>query len=329
LVNEGLYNLTGLPQSEFIGKLPADLPDYVKHVIDLSTLDFDTLADKQIEHIVPQITYKVEGVLPGRYIERNVFPVKDQGDDLSGWVLFIRDITEEISAREAQELIGETLVHDLRAPVSSVISALEMIQDAYMIGDPTGLVSPSLQIARRSAQRVLSMIESLLEIARLQSGNLQLDFTQVEIRSLVDQSISEFSLQSNEYGIKLINEIPADLTPVEIDRGKILRVLNNLIDNALKFSPEGEAILINAKVLSGERVKVTISDSGPGIPQEYRKRIFERFTQVPGQPGRRRGSGLGLTYCKLAIEAHKGEICVNSRREGGSEFSFIIPIRHL
>jgi len=327
LANERIQALTGHFQSDFIGKQLADLPENVRQVLGYSAESDGHSSYFLFSQETRKLSFKVDGVIPERHVDLMVFPVLSQDSQVIGWVLTVRDITEEVANREAQELIGETLVHDLRAPISSVISALEMIQEAHASGDPTDLIAPSLQIAQRIAKRVLGMVETLLEIARLQSGKFVLDLTPVEMRSLVDGSIAEFSVPAREYGIRLANDVPPDLPVVEIDRGKILRVLNNLIDNALKFTDEGGEVRISAEYLSEDQLAFRVSDTGPGIPEEYRVKIFERFSQIPGQTGRRKGSGLGLTYCKLALEAHKGRIWVEPREGGGSVFVFSLPIK--
>lgn len=326
LANERIQALTGVAQSDFIGKQLAELPEIALRVIGVPTEETGLSNSHLFGKKPKKLSYKVEGVTPERYIDRMVYPVQDQEGRINGWVLTVRDVSEEVANREARELINETLVHDLRSPISSVISALEMIQDAHASGDPTGIIAPSLQIAQRIAQRVLGMVETLLEIARLQSGKFVLDLTTVEMRSLVDASLAEFSVPAREFRIKLVNEVPPDLPAVEIDRAKIQRVLNNLFDNALKFTDEGGEVRITAGYVAEDRIAFRVSDTGPGVPEEYRSKIFERFTQVPGQTGRRKGSGLGLTYCKLALEAHKGQIWVEPRPGGGSEFVFTLPV---
>jgi len=173
---------------------------------------------------------------------------------------------------------------------------------------------------------VLAMVESILEITRMESGKIDLLLSEIIINSIVDQSISEFNTVALEYKVSINKDLDDDLPPVNMDQEKIHRVLNNLIDNALKHTPENGQILISAHHRDGEIVEIQVSDSGPGIPEEYRQRIFERFVQVPGLPSRKRGSGLGLTYCRLAVEAHGGEIWVDDRPGGGSQFIFSLPI---
>jgi signal transduction histidine kinase len=330
LANEALETITGRSRTEFIGHRLDELPEVARTSLGLSISD---LAIPAIDHepiTLPsqkeeKASYVLDSHAPVKHLERSMIPVHGQSFQPSGWVILIRDVTQEVEDLEARELLGETLVHDLRSPISSVISALEMIQDAHASGDPTGLIGPSLQIARRSAKRVLKMIESLLEITRLQSGTLKLDLSEVEIRSLVDSCLAEFASQAREDRVSIENAIARDLPTTRMDRGKVFRVLNNLVDNALKFADDGGTVRITAVISPDRDLQIRVSDSGPGIPEEYRQRIFERFTQIPGQTGRRKGSGLGLTYCRLAVEAHQGRIWVEARPGGGSVFVFTIP----
>jgi signal transduction histidine kinase len=105
----------------------------------------------------------------------------------------------------------------------------------------------------------------------------------------------------------------------------IHRVLNNLIDNALKYSPQNGEVIITAEIIADGKLVVKVKDQGPGVPDDYKNRIFERFVQIPSSGSRKRGSGLGLTYCRLAVEAHGGEIWVEDSPDGGSIFIFTLP----
>jgi PAS domain S-box-containing protein len=329
LVNEAILTLTGYPQSEFMGRKLKELPTTVIHTLGYSVDEIDDLMEhitQEQESDVGKTDYRIENHSTEKVIERYIIPVLSKSDNPSDWIILLRDITEEYNLKQAQDLISETLVHDLRSPLSSTISALDVIQDSLANGDPAGIVEPSIQIAQRSSRRVLAMVESILEITRMESGKIDLLLSEIIINSIVDQSISEFNTVALEYKVSINKDLDDDLPPVNMDQEKIHRVLNNLIDNALKHTPENGQILISAHHRDGEIVEIQVSDSGPGIPEEYRQRIFERFVQVPGLPSRKRGSGLGLTYCRLAVEAHGGEIWVDDRPGGGSQFIFSLPI---
>jgi PAS domain S-box-containing protein len=329
LVNEAVLTLTGYPQSEFIGRELKALPTSVIQTLGYSVDEINDLMEhiSQYQEVaVSNAIYQLENHSTEKVIERSMIPVLSKSDKTSDWIILLRDITEEYNLKQARDLISETLVHDLRSPLSSTISALDVIQDSLANGDPAGIVEPSIQIAQRSSRRVLAMVESILEITRMESGKIELSLSEIVINTIVDQSISEFNTIAQEYKVSIDKDLNVDLPPVNMDQEKIHRVLNNLIDNALKYSPENGQILISARPRDGEMVEIKVSDSGPGIPEEYRQRIFERFVQVPGSPSRKRGSGLGLTYCRLAVEAHGGEIWVDDRPGGGSQFIFSLPI---
>ncbi len=220
----------------------------------------------------------------------------------------------------------EGLVHDLRSPISAVVSAIDVIDDSAAIDEGDRLSQQALKIARRSAQRVLSMVESILDISKFQSETFRLDRAPVEVKGLVAQTLEEFLMQANEFGVVIKDEIPEDFPPLYADKGKIQRVLTNLVDNALKFTPSGGHIIVSASQEDDIMARIQVKDTGPGIPEEYRRKIFERFGQIPGQYPRKQGYGLGLTYCRLAVVAHGGKIWVDSPREGGSVFTFTLPI---
>jgi signal transduction histidine kinase len=240
----------------------------------------------------------------------------------------LRNITEEIQVSRAKELITETLVHDLRSPASAVSGALDVLEETlsrYEIGKDE-LVVQALQVARRGAQRMLGMTESLLEISRLQAGKTETSLASINLRNLAAGVLGDFLQEALEYGIILRNEIPEDAPAVRADLSKTTRVLTNLVDNALKFTPSGGQVILTVDGIEDGMVAVQVSDTGPGIPAEYREKIFERFSQIPGLAGRRRGSGLGLTFCRLALDAQGGKIWAAARPGGGSVFTFTLPV---
>jgi signal transduction histidine kinase len=279
-------------------------------------------------------------------LERSTSPVWGQGERLIGWLIVLHDVTEEHQVAQARELITGTLVHDLRSPVGSVISALAVINEVLPQEQQDDILDQAMRVARHGAARVLSMIDTLLDISRMQSGRIDLVLNKFDLYTLVANTLVEFVTQATEYGIILRNEVPENLPQLCADQNKITRVLTNLIDNALKFTPAGGQVSISAELAEGSKesgalsstagespdkgraIIVKVSDTGPGIPDEYQERIFERFTQVPGAVGRRRGSGLGLTFCRMVIEAHGGTIHVQNRPapETGSLFTLRLPL---
>jgi signal transduction histidine kinase len=254
-------------------------------------------------------------------------PSPEQLSSPSRSVLSVEDATNEIQANQARELIAQALVHDLRSPLSAILSALNVIEDSLTAAQLNSLTHQALLTAQNSARRALGMVESLLDISRMESGKIELTLKLFHIQTLAAQALAEFRAQAQEFGIHLDNAIPQDFPMLRADQGKILRVLTNLIDNALKFTPSEGEVTLSASLSGEEWAVVQISDNGPGIAEEYREKIFDRFSPIPAQlGGRRRGSGLGLAFCRLAIEAHRGRIWVEPRAGGGSIFAFTLPL---
>ncbi|UCF27428.1 MAG: GAF domain-containing protein [Chloroflexota bacterium] len=328
LINEAVSTLTGFPQSEYFGQGLSELSQEILESIGYSLSEADELIQNLQEnniHEFPKHTFSLTRQAQDVFIERTLIPVQSETGIPAGLIILLRDITDEHQIKQTQDLISETLVHDLRAPLSSTISALDVIHDAISAGDPAGIVEPSIQIAQRSSRRMLAMVESILEISRMESGKIELTPSLVDINQLLEHSISEFLVLAQEFDVTISNNSPEGLPLVEIDKNMIHRVLNNLIDNALKYSPQNGEVTINSRISDQELLEVAVSDAGPGIPDDYKNRIFERFVQIPGSGSRKRGSGLGLTYCRLAVEAHGGEIWVEDAPGGGSVFTFTLP----
>jgi signal transduction histidine kinase len=172
---------------------------------------------------------------------------------------------------------------------------------------------------------MLGLVNSLLDIARLERGEMELSLSPLDLRALCEELAGQYALEANELGVILRWECCESLPKIDVDTEKISRVLANLLDNALKFTPAGGSIELQAS-LEDDSVLITIRDTGPGIPEEYRETVFERFTQVPGIAGRRRGTGLGLAFAKLAVEAHGGRIWLENGLGEGSCFRLRLPL---
>ncbi len=328
LINEAVSTLTGFPQSEYFGHGLGELPLEIVGSIGYTPSEADELLRGMQNNNVqsfPKHTFSWGKQSQETYIERSIIPVQSGVEKPAGLIILLRDITDEYHIKQTQDLISETLVHDLRSPLSSTISALDVIHDAISNGDPAGIVEPSIQIAQRSSRRMLGMVESILEITRMESGKIELTPSMVNLDRILEHSISEFLVIAQEYEVTIRNNSPDSLPLVEIDKNMIHRVLNNLIDNALKYSPRNGEVTVTSGINKKGEMAVTVNDEGPGIPDDYKNRIFERFVQIPGSGSRKRGSGLGLTYCRLAVEAHGGEIWVEDSPGGGSIFTFTFP----
>ncbi|ABY35958.1 MAG TPA: sensor histidine kinase [Chloroflexus aurantiacus] len=238
------------------------------------------------------------------------------------------------------------LIHDLRVPLTAIMNGIMMVQRGL-----GGSISPQqqelLSIAYQGSETMLAMVNTLLDISKLEQGRMTLNYEQLSPYDLVEDAVERLQVAAQQRQITLARDLPAGLPQIEVDRDKIVRVLQNLIDNAVKFSPDRGAVTIGARYLSlptdatggehpalsftipallaGEWLVYWVRDEGPGIPPQYHARIFEKFGQVQQQKSR--GTGLGLTFCKLAVEAHHGQIWLQSREGLGSTFAFALPVK--
>ncbi len=332
LSNDPVRIFTGVPINKLIQTYLTDLPLSVLNVIGFTHEEIANIQGELSSGQIPvsqKIEYQVPNSSPTRVIERETSPVLSQDGSPIGWMIVLRDTTEEYEINQAREMITETIIHDLRSPMSAVVGAMDLIESTLTDDDRDALIHQSIRVAKSGANRVLGLIEALMDIARLSSGHLELAFIEMDVGEIVNELIEDFALLANEYGIIIREEIPPDLPTTFADQEKIIRVLTNLIDNAVKFTPQGGQIVISAEQEGTDWISIAVADSGPGIPEEYREKIFERFAQIPGRRSRRRGSGLGLAFCQLAVEAHGGRIWVDSPPENGSIFSFMLPIKTL
>jgi PAS domain S-box-containing protein len=329
LANKPVENLTGIALEKLIGRQLIELPAHALQMLGYTYAEAEILIknlEKDQDQPFPKTIIKITDSVPEKALERSTVPVWGQAGRAVGWMIVLRDVTEENQVAEARELITQTLVHDLRSPISSVLGAVDILDDSYPPDQRDELAEQALHVARNSSQRVLSLVETLMDIARLKAGKIDLNLTWLDLHHLASNTVTELLAQADAVGIHLQNLVPADLPKVRADNGKLGRVLTNLLDNALKFTPENGQVAISAELNLAGTLAVHVMDTGPGIPEEFREKIFDRFSQVPGQRGRRRGSGLGLTFCKLAVEAHGGHIWVEPRPGGGSTFTFTLPI---
>jgi signal transduction histidine kinase len=211
------------------------------------------------------------------------------------------------------------IVHDLRTPLTALIVGIEMMEtDVTLSGMQQGIIA----IAAGGGRTLLGMINDLLDVEKLESGSAQLQHDEVTPAALVAGAVEQVALLAEESRTSLVTEAGADLLPFSGDEKKLTRTLVNLLGNAIKFTGAG-TVTISVRQEEPKTIRFAVRDTGPGIPAESFGRIFEKFGQLDS---RRIGTGLGLAFCKLAVEAHGGRIMVESVPGKGSTFSFTIPV---
>jgi len=249
-----------------------------------------------------------------------------------GVVAILRDITLEKEIDSMKDTFLHSITHDLRNPMTSIRGFLKFLKDG--IGGPiTDQQKKMLDTMDRSSQKLLSMINDILDIAKLESGKMELNKDYAGIIQIAHSAGSILEGMINKKAIKfsIVADPSIETLRFKMDAALIERVFTNLISNAIKFTPEGGSIMVNVEKISASTEKgeidlarITVSDTGEGIPPDYVEKIFDKFQQVAGQ--KRGGTGLGLTICKHIIEAHGGKIWAESKLGEGSKFIFTLPI---
>jgi signal transduction histidine kinase len=266
------------------------------------------------------------------YLQRQVIPVWDAYGQIEAMLLVFRDETEQRELELMREDLSRMIVHDMRSPLTAVTSGLKLLKDLV---PPDSSIRPAVEstadASQRALRKLLNRVDSLLDISKLESGQLTLEIGAVGLAGLVDNVCVELSPLAHELEVTLVAQIADTVPLLLLDGDKIERVLLNLVDNALKFSPNNSSVMICAYEPGTHEapetfVRVDVIDSGPGVPDEHKTRLFDRFAQIEGQQGRRRGTGLGLAFCRLAVHAHGGHIWIEDNPIGGTIFAFTLPV---
>jgi PAS domain S-box-containing protein len=275
------------------------------------------------------------------FIRQLAMPVRDAAGEVYGQLAVFRDITQEKELEQLREDYTGMLVHDLRAPLTSIMNGVMMVRRG--LGGPvTEQQQELLKIAHQGSQTLLELINTMLDISRMEEGRMPLELQPLAPYAIMDHAIERLQGSASTHRVQLEQRLAVGLPLIEADSDKIVRVLQNLIDNAIKFSPTngvvtlgacfcearrplGADLPINPPIQEGAWLIMWVQDRGIGIPRAYHERIFEKFGQVRG--GKVRGTGLGLTFCKLVVEAHGGHIWVESEEGAGSVFAFALPLK--
>ncbi|MCB0014640.1 MAG: PAS domain S-box protein [Anaerolineales bacterium] len=261
---------------------------------------------------------------PSRVIDWASLPV-DQSGQSYGRMFLLQDVTEQKQLEGMRELLTNTMVHDLRSPLATIHSTLEYVLE--LAGDDLARNHRQmLDVAFRSAGKMLDLVSNILEVSRLESGEMPVSPYPYPVEYLVNAAVEQILPQAVAKEIEIIVE-RAEKTPmVLVDQILVERIMQNLLDNAIKFTPSGGYIQVRVRKLAGNEdesfVEIEVCDSGNGIPDEIIDSIFDKFATGNAEES---GTGLGLAFCKLAVFALGGEITVRNHPEGGAIFRFTLP----
>jgi PAS domain S-box-containing protein/diguanylate cyclase (GGDEF)-like protein len=260
----------------------------------------------------------------------------DKDMETANMICFIRDVSKEKEIDRMKSEFISSASHEMRTPLTSIKNAVDLILKRKA-GEITDVQERFLSMAQRNLDRFASLIDTLLDTSRIESGKLRLNYTEMDIRACIENVMNMFKSAADEKSISLNTNIEPDLPTIYADVSRIEEVIINLVNNAIKFTPEQGTVTVEVHELEEapempEGVKgflnISVTDNGIGIPQEEIGRIFDKFYQVESSLSvhKKSGSGLGLAIAKYVVEAHGGKIRCKSKEGEGSTFSFTLPV---
>ncbi len=261
------------------------------------------------------MSYRVNGA--EKFFLPRILTMRDKADVLFGVAVVLYDVTRFRLLDAAKTHLVGTVSHELKTPLTSVRMALHILLEKS-VGMLTSKQEELLQAARNDAERLLNILNNLLDLARLEQGGVELHREPVAPADLLQSALEEASDRVTARGLRIDCALDPGLPLVSVDRQRISHVFANLLTNAIKHSPVGGQIRLGATKSDDHTVRFSVSDDGPGIAPEYHARIFDRFFRVPGQG--KGGAGLGLSIAREIAVAHGGRIGVRSLPGQGATF---------
>lgn len=250
---------------------------------------------------------------------RSLLKLKGATDALEESLKRLRELTR------VRDDLMKMIVHDLKTPLTSVLATLEMMRDGDF-GELNERQGRALSDAEAKAEDLLALIEDLLEVAKIEEQSITLNPEPIAPAALLAEIVHDWGLRFRQEGATATSDVADDAPVIRADKMLVKRVLSNLVQNAITHSAGPVVLALNARP-DTNGILITVGDNGPGIPEEYHDLIFRKFERVRSQNAPRvRSSGLGLTFCRLAVEAHGGRIWVKSTEGEGSTFFVQLPL---
>jgi PAS domain S-box-containing protein len=259
--------------------------------------------------------------------EWTLTPLADDDNRVTSIVLQGRDITQQRAAERVRSEFTSTLSHELRTPLTSILGSLQLLLSGALGAVPKDQ-EELVEVAERNGQRLLDLINEVLDIEKIESGRVSLVPEPIDLEGLVGESIRLNQGFADRFQVRLVMQEEPVKVMVRGDRKRLMQVMTNFLSNAAKFSPPDSDVEVGLKS-AGEVVRMSVSDRGPGIPEAFRSRIFGRFAQADSADSRiKGGTGLGLAISKRLIEMMQGRVGFEDRPGGGTTFYFELPVLH-
>lgn len=322
-VNSATQRLFGYSEAEMIGN----------NVKMLMPEPYQGEHDEYLKNYMTTGTARIIGIgreVVGRRKDGSIFPmelavseVKVEGRRMFTGI--VRDISERKRIEKMKSEFISTVSHELRTPLTSIRGALGLVVDGFA-GEIPATAKTMISIAHNNSERLVRLINDILDIEKIEAGKMTYSPHPIGLRTLLEQAVADNMGYAAEHGVffEIRGTIP-DLS-VNVDRDRIMQVLANLLSNAAKFSPSGGTVVVSA-LASDKTVRVSVADSGPGIPLEFQNRIFGKFAQADSSDTRQKGgTGLGLSIAKAIVEMHGGTIGFSTQAGDGTDFFFDLPV---
>jgi PAS domain S-box-containing protein len=309
LWNEAAEAITGVPGAAALGRTPVEVLQR-----ELASDDEGTAGERLLaiqrggEEVWLSLTEAV---------------MHDPVGSVSGRIFAFRDVSAERIVEEMKSTFVSTVSHQLRAPLTSIYGFAEtLLRRDVLFGEEERRTF--LGYIASEAQRLTSIVDTLLTVARLEAGDLQVDVAPTDLRAVVSEAVTSVQESAVVNAHRFVLHLPEEPVAASADREKLAQILKNLLENAVKFSPEGGSVTVEARRRAG-RVEVRVVDEGDGIPEAEREHIFSKFHRTDNTGGHG-GAGLGLFIARGLVTAMGGRIWVDSAEGGGSSFAFELPL---
>jgi len=324
--NPVALGIIGMEESALVGKYAPDVAsmnDLIRNLIKALMIGRDTWEEEENKPLKIFANGK-QSFFSKEIVDVSSSKIPNGTPRLIGHLIVLKNITRFQELDAAKTNFIATISHELKTPISSIKMSVKLLEDAR-IGNMNEEQKKLIIHIREDSQRLLKITGELMDLAQVETGNIQLHIREVSPKEVVDYACKAVAFVAEQKQIEMEVYIAPQIVSVQADREKTVWVVINLLSNAIRYSPEGAKIIVRALV-QNKYIAFSVQDFGKGIEEKYVERIFDKFFQVPENTGNPTGSGLGLAISKEFIGAQGGRIWVESSVGSGSTFKFLLPI---